>query len=68
MVAGHKIDGAPLEALVADAGIIIAHNACFDRKFAERTVGSCSTGPGGGRLPGGARTNYWFGLRVSVLL
>lgn len=35
-VAGHMIDTAALEAFVADAGIIIAHNAGFDRKFAER--------------------------------
>lgn len=36
MVAGHKIDGAAIEAFIADASIIIAHNAAFDRKFAER--------------------------------
>ena len=36
MVAGHRIDIATLEAFVADADIIIAHNASFDRKFAER--------------------------------
>lgn len=35
-VAGHRIDIAALEAFVADANIIIAHNAGFDRKFAER--------------------------------
>ena len=36
MVAGHRIDNAALEAFVVDADIIIAHNASFDRKFAER--------------------------------
>jgi len=36
MVAGHRLDIAALEAFVADADIIIAHNASFDRKFAER--------------------------------
>ena len=36
LVAGHRIDTAALEAFVADANIIIAHNASFDRKFAER--------------------------------
>jgi DNA polymerase-3 subunit epsilon len=36
MVAGHKIDRAVLESFVSDADIVIAHNAGFDRKFAER--------------------------------
>jgi DNA polymerase-3 subunit epsilon len=36
MVAGHRIDMAALEAFVADANIVIAHNTGFDRKFAER--------------------------------
>jgi DNA polymerase-3 subunit epsilon len=36
MVAGHRLDIAALEAFVADANIVIAHNAGFDRKFAER--------------------------------
>lgn len=36
IVAGHRLDIAALEAFVADADIIIAHNASFDRKFAER--------------------------------
>ena len=39
MVAGHKIDAAALEGFVADANIVIAHNANFDRKFAERSWG-----------------------------
>lgn len=38
MVAGQTIDGAAVEAFVADATIVIAHNANFDRKFAERIV------------------------------
>lgn len=36
MVAGQAIDGALVEAFVADANIVIAHNANFDRRFAER--------------------------------
>jgi DNA polymerase-3 subunit epsilon len=37
MVAGHKIDATALERFVSDANIVIAHNADFDRKFAERS-------------------------------
>jgi DNA polymerase III subunit epsilon len=37
MVDGQKIDDAALEAFVADANVIIAHNAAFDRKFAEKS-------------------------------
>lgn len=36
MVAGHRIDDEAVAAFVADANIVIAHNAGFDRKFAER--------------------------------
>jgi len=36
MVAGHSIDGGLVEAFVADANIVIAHNANFDRRFTER--------------------------------
>ena len=36
MAAGHKIDGEAISAFASDAAIIIAHNAAFDRKFAER--------------------------------
>lgn len=36
MVAGHRIDHEAVAAFVADANIVIAHNAGFDRKFAER--------------------------------
>lgn len=37
MVAGHKIDAEALESFVSDAHVVIAHNAAFDRKFAERS-------------------------------
>ena len=36
MVAGQLIDGALVEAFVSHANIVIAHNASFDRRFAER--------------------------------
>jgi len=36
MVAGQRIDQAVVSAFVEDAVIVIAHNAGFDRKFAER--------------------------------
>ena len=36
MVAGKQIDAAAVSSFVADANIVIAHNANFDRKFAER--------------------------------
>jgi DNA polymerase-3 subunit epsilon len=36
MAAGHKIDAEAVSAFAADAAIVIAHNAAFDRKFAER--------------------------------
>src|SRR3954468_2053018 len=35
-VAGHKIDADAVAAFAADGVIVIAHNAHFDRKFAER--------------------------------
>lgn len=35
MVRGHAIDDARVEAMVESAAIVIAHNAVFDRKFAE---------------------------------
>ena len=40
MVAGHKIDNATVEVFAADASIIIAHNANFDRRFVERYWGA----------------------------
>ncbi|UWU69461.1 3'-5' exonuclease [Bradyrhizobium sp. NC92] len=36
MVLGHRIDPNAVSAFVSDAVIIVAHNANFDRKFAER--------------------------------
>ena len=36
MVAGHRIDPAAVASFVGDAVVIIAHNAQFDRQFAER--------------------------------
>jgi DNA polymerase-3 subunit epsilon len=36
MVAGQKIDWASVENYVANADVILAHNASFDRKFLER--------------------------------
>jgi DNA polymerase-3 subunit epsilon len=36
MVEGHRIDAVALEQFVADSNIVIAHNAGFDRKVAER--------------------------------
>jgi DNA polymerase-3 subunit epsilon len=36
MVAGHRIDEMAVTAFAEDAVIVIAHNANFDRKFAER--------------------------------
>lgn len=36
MVLGQRIDPEAVAAFAAGAGIVIAHNASFDRKFAER--------------------------------
>ena len=36
MVANKQIDAAAVSTFIADANIVIAHNANFDRKFAER--------------------------------
>jgi len=36
MVDGQKINDAALEAFVTGANVVIAHNAAFDRKFAEK--------------------------------
>jgi len=36
MVAGHAIDPAEVAAFAADAVLVIAHNASFDRRFLER--------------------------------
>lgn len=37
MVAGQSIDPNAVAAFIADAGIVIAHNARFDRRFVERS-------------------------------
>jgi DNA polymerase-3 subunit epsilon len=36
MVSGHRIDPDAVVSFVSDANVVIAHNANFDRKFAER--------------------------------
>jgi DNA polymerase III subunit epsilon len=36
MVAGQRIDGTAVSSFVEDAVLVVAHNAAFDRKFAER--------------------------------
>lgn len=36
MVAGHRIDPGAVASFVSDAALTVAHNANFDRKFAER--------------------------------
>jgi DNA polymerase-3 subunit epsilon len=36
MVSGHRIDPDAVASFVADAVLVVAHNANFDRKFAER--------------------------------
>jgi hypothetical protein len=40
MVAGHSINIAELDAFVADAHLVVAHNAAFDRRFVERLASS----------------------------
>ncbi|WP_051583465.1 3'-5' exonuclease [Sphingomonas sp. RIT328] len=39
MVAGQAIDAEAVAAFIANAGIVIAHNARFDRRFVERSWG-----------------------------
>lgn len=36
MVAGHRLDASEIAAIASTAGLIIAHNAGFDRRFVER--------------------------------
>ena len=38
MVRGHRLDDAAIEALSDLAGVVIAHNAAFDRKIVERRL------------------------------
>jgi DNA polymerase-3 subunit epsilon len=40
MVAGRSIDPAEVEAFLGEAVVVIAHNAGFDRRFAERLCGA----------------------------
>ena len=47
MVAGHKLDLDAIGGFVAPAQIVLAHNAGFDRGFAERLHGYFSTKPWG---------------------
>jgi DNA polymerase-3 subunit epsilon len=67
MVAGHTIDAEKLEAFVSDAQIVIAHNAAFDRPFAEQSwklfahkPWACSASEVGWRMHGfaGSRLAY----------
>ncbi len=55
MVAGHSIDPDDVAAFVAPADLVIAHNAKFDRPFAEAF---CPASPA---CPGPARTRRWTG-------
>ena len=43
MVAGHKINADKVAEVVGPAALIIAHNAAFDRRFAERSFDEFST-------------------------
>jgi len=38
MVAGKRIDEAAVSAMLADVGLVIAHNAAFDRPFVDRRL------------------------------
>ncbi|WP_293811273.1 3'-5' exonuclease [uncultured Bosea sp.] len=40
MVSGHKIDTAALDLIIADADLVIAHKASFDRTFCEKLTPS----------------------------
>jgi DNA polymerase-3 subunit epsilon len=42
MVAGQRIDEAAASSFADDAVIVIAHNAGFDRKFAERPMATAA--------------------------
>ena len=43
MVAGHQIDADKVAEIVGPAALIVAHNAAFDRRFAERAFDIFST-------------------------
>lgn len=45
MVAGHKIDAAEVAAFAGPAALVIAHNAAFDRRFAEKLSDVFTTKP-----------------------
>ncbi|MBO1081649.1 3'-5' exonuclease [Roseomonas haemaphysalidis] len=45
MVAGHSIDPAEVAQFVAPAALVIAHNAAFDRRFAEAFCNAFATKP-----------------------
>ena len=45
MVAGARIDLAKVEAIVAGCALVVAHNAAFDRRFAERISPAFETKP-----------------------
>ena len=45
MVRGKRIDDARVEALLAEASLIVAHNASFDRRFLERRLPAFSAKP-----------------------
>jgi DNA polymerase-3 subunit epsilon len=47
MVAGHRIDDAAVAALLEGVGVLIAHNAGFDRKFLEPRLPVFATLPWG---------------------
>jgi DNA polymerase III subunit epsilon len=45
MVHGKRIDDARVDALLAEASLVIAHNAAFDRKIVERRLPAFATKP-----------------------
>jgi DNA polymerase-3 subunit epsilon len=65
MVSGQRIDPVAVKAFVSDAVLVIAHNANFDRKFAERCVRAEALGvfSNGSRMAE-ARLR-WISTRVS---
>lgn len=45
MVEGHRLDLPAIEAMVAGAALVVAHNAGFDRRFAERISAAFESKP-----------------------